>query len=76
MKNLKSNEVINLISQKVQLKRELRSFKQNGEARKAEIVSHKINQIEDFIGHPIETMTYKTNNLIVKYPSYRNEVEK
>ena len=32
-----------------------------------------INQIEDFIGHPIETMTYKTNNLIVKYPSYRNE---
>ena len=35
-----------------------------------------INQIEDFIGHPIETMTYKTNNLIVKYPSYRNEVEK
>ena len=46
MKNLKSNEVINLISQKVQLKRELRSFKQNGEDRKAEIVSHKINQIE------------------------------
>ena len=33
-------------------------------------------KIEDFIGHPIETMTYKTNNLIVKYPSYRNEVEK
>ena len=30
MKNLKSNEVINLISQKVALKRELRSFKQNG----------------------------------------------
>ena len=47
MKNLKSNEVINLISQKVQLKRELRSFKQNGENRKAEIVSHKINQIEE-----------------------------
>jgi hypothetical protein len=47
MKNLKSNEVINLISQKVQLKRELRSFKQNGESRKAEIVSHKINQIEE-----------------------------
>ena len=47
MKNLKSNEVINLISQKVQLKRELRSFKQNGEKRKAEIVSQKITQIED-----------------------------
>ena len=47
MKNLKSNEVINLISQKVQLKRELRSFKQNGENRKAEIVSQKITQIED-----------------------------
>ena len=47
MKNLKSNEVINLISQKVQLKRELRSFKQNCEKRKAEIVSQKITQIED-----------------------------
>ncbi len=47
MKNLKSNEVINLISQKVQLKRELRSFKQNGENRKAEIVSQKITQIEE-----------------------------
>ena len=30
-----------------------------------------INQIEDFIGHPIETMTYKTNNVTVKYPRYR-----
>ena len=47
MRNLKSNEVISLISQKVQLKRELRSFKQNGEKRKAEIVSQKITQIED-----------------------------
>ena len=47
MKNLKSNEVINLISQKVQLKRELCSFKQNGEERKVEIVSQKIAQIED-----------------------------
>ena len=47
MKNLKSNEVISLISQKVQLKRELRSFKQNGENRKAEIVSQKISQIEE-----------------------------
>ena len=47
MKNLKSNEVINLISQKVQLKRELRSFKQNGENRKAEIVTQTITQIED-----------------------------
>tara|TARA_S200000501_G_C20722352_1_gene699021 strand:+ start:385 stop:558 length:174 start_codon:yes stop_codon:yes gene_type:complete len=47
MKNLKSSEVINLISQKVQLKRELRSFKKNGEKVKADIVSQKINQIED-----------------------------
>ena len=47
MKNLKSNEVINLISQKVQLKRELRSFKQNVEERKEKIVSQKIAQIED-----------------------------
>ena len=29
-----------------------------------------INQIEDFIGHPIETMTYKTNNVSVSYPRY------
>ena len=29
-----------------------------------------INQIEDFIGHPIETMTYKTNNVTVSYPRY------
>lgn len=47
MRNLKSNEVIDLISQKVQLKRELRSFKQNGEKRKVEIISQKIAQIED-----------------------------
>ena len=47
MRNLKSNEVISLISQKVQLKRELRLFKQNGEERKVEIVSQKIAQIED-----------------------------
>ena len=32
-----------------------------------------INQIEDFIGHPIETMTYKTNNLTVSYPRYEEE---
>tara|TARA_B100001109_G_C18776935_1_gene433501 strand:- start:534 stop:707 length:174 start_codon:yes stop_codon:yes gene_type:complete len=47
MKNLKSNEVINLISQKVQLKRELRSFKQSGDDRKAEVVSLKIDQINE-----------------------------
>ena len=47
MRNLKSNEVISLISQKVQLKRELRLFKKNGEERKVEIVSQKIAQIED-----------------------------
>ena len=29
-----------------------------------------INQIEDFIGHPIETMTYKTNNVTISYPRY------
>ena len=40
---------------------------------KAKDENDLINQIEDFIGHPVETMTYKTNNLIVKYPSYRNE---
>ena len=44
-----------------------------GTTWKAKDEDDLINQIEDFIGHPIETMTYKTNNLIVKYPSYRNE---
>ena len=29
-----------------------------------------IDRIEDFIGHPIETMTYKTNNVTVSYPRY------
>ena len=29
-----------------------------------------IDRIEDFIGHPIETMTYKTNNVSVSYPRY------
>ena len=29
-----------------------------------------INQIEDFIGHPIETITYKTNNVTISYPRY------
>lgn len=47
MKNLKSNEVINLISQKVKLKRELRSFKQSGDNRKAEVVLLKIDQINE-----------------------------
>ena len=37
---------------------------------KAKDENDLINQIEDFIGHPIETMTYKTNNVSVSYPRY------
>ena len=37
---------------------------------KAKDENDLINQIENFISHPIESMTYKTNNLTVKYPRY------
>lgn len=46
-KNFKPNEVISMIQQKVQLKRDMKEFKSNGEERKAQIVSQKITQIEE-----------------------------
>ena len=45
-KNIKSDEVIELITYKVQLKKDMREFKQNGENRKADIIAEKIQQIE------------------------------
>ena len=33
-------------------------------------IQDQITILENFISHPIETMTYKTNNLTVKYPRY------
>jgi hypothetical protein len=47
MKNLKQEEVINLITKKVQLKKELRNFKQAGENRKAELLQLKIDSLEE-----------------------------
>lgn len=46
-KNFKPNEVISMIQQKVQLKRDMKEFKSNGEERKAQIISQKITQIEE-----------------------------
>ena len=43
-KNLKSNEVIEIIQKKVLLKKQLKEFKSSGDDKKAEVVSLKINQ--------------------------------
>ena len=46
-KNLKPDEVIGMIQKKIQLKKDLRELKSNGEDRKAELLSIKIGQLED-----------------------------
>tara|TARA_Y100001951_G_C11215619_1_gene225622 strand:+ start:374 stop:550 length:177 start_codon:yes stop_codon:yes gene_type:complete len=46
-KNLKSNEVIEIIQKKVLLKKQLKEFKSSGDDKKAEVVSLKINQLDD-----------------------------
>ena len=46
-KNFKPNEVISMIQKKVQLKKDMKEFKSNGEEKKAQIVSQKITQIEE-----------------------------
>ena len=46
-KNLKPDEVIGMIQKKIQLKKDLRELKSNGEDRKAELLSLKIGQLED-----------------------------
>ena len=46
-KNLKPEEVIGMIQKKIQLKKDLRELKSNGEDRKAELLSLKIGQLED-----------------------------
>jgi len=45
-KNLKPEEVISLISMKIQLKKDMKEFKSNGQQRKAEIIAMKIQQLE------------------------------
>jgi len=46
MKNLKQSEVIDIISKKVQYKKDLRNLKQAGELRKAEMLQVKIDSLE------------------------------
>tara|TARA_B100000900_G_scaffold260327_1_gene221895 strand:+ start:2447 stop:2623 length:177 start_codon:yes stop_codon:yes gene_type:complete len=46
-KNLKPDEVIGMIQKKVLLKKELKDMKSNGEDKKAEVVSLKIEQIDE-----------------------------
>ena len=46
-KNLKSNEVIEIIQKKVLLKKQLKEFKSSGDNKKAEVISLKINQLDD-----------------------------
>ena len=46
-KNLKSNEVIEIIQKKVLLKKQLKEFKSSGDDKKAGVVSLKINQLDD-----------------------------
>jgi len=45
-KNIKSDEVIELITYKVQLKKAMREFRKNGENRKADVIALKIEQLE------------------------------
>lgn len=47
MKNLKPTEVIQLISQKVQLKKDLKLAKEENRVRQAEIIDQKISQISE-----------------------------
>lgn len=47
MKNLKSTEVIQLITQKVQLKKDLKLAKEENRVRQAEIIDQKISQISE-----------------------------
>ena len=46
-KNLKPDEVIGMIQKKVLLKKELKDMKSNCEDKKAEVVSLKIEQIDE-----------------------------
>jgi len=46
-KTLKSDEVIESITYKIQLKKDLRQAKSKGDLRKADLIQLKINQIEE-----------------------------
>ena len=46
-KTLKSDEVIESITYKIQLKKALREAKKKGNSRKADLIQLKINEIEE-----------------------------
>lgn len=46
-KNLKSSEVIDIIQKKVTLKKELKELKSSGQSKKAQMLSLKIDQLDD-----------------------------
>ena len=46
-RNFKPDEVIGMIQKKVQLKKDLKELKSAGENKKAELLTMKINQIEE-----------------------------
>ncbi len=47
MKNLKQSEVIDIITKKIQYKKDLRNLKKTGELRKAEMLQLKIDSLEE-----------------------------
>lgn len=46
-KNLKPAEVISTLQKKVQMKRDIKELKLNGETKKAEMLQKKISQLEE-----------------------------
>ena len=46
-KNLKPAEVISTLQKKVQMKKDIKELKLNGEIKKAEMLQKKIGQLED-----------------------------
>ena len=46
-KTLKSDEVIDIITYKIQLKKSLREAKKQGNLKQADMIQLKLNQVED-----------------------------
>ena len=46
-KNLKPAEVISTLQKKVQMKKDIKELKLNGEIKKAEMLQKKVSQLED-----------------------------
>ena len=57
-KNLKSEEVINMISKKITLKKELRAAKKESDTKTISKLSNKIDKIEDKLHSTPLSKTY------------------